>query len=292
MEIIGLFFDTLFFAPIVNLLVFIFKLLEGFGIFGALGWAIILLTAVVKLLIWPITSSQIKSTQKMAELKPYLDELKKKHSDDKQALHLAQMALYKEHRVNPASGCLPVLLQIPIFLALYQAILNVFPTPSGGNLETINRLLYHPWLYLNNAPDPNFLGLSLAVKPGDFFKEGPIPLLVPVVTLALTFIQSKMMMPQKITHHPDESAKETKGKEGIEEAMASIQGQMVYLMPLMVGVIAFQFPVGLAIYWNTYTLLGIIQQYLVSGWGGMGSLMNKFGIKAHPKTKVKIERQG
>ncbi|TSC87832.1 MAG: Uncharacterized protein G01um10147_335 [Microgenomates group bacterium Gr01-1014_7] len=271
-------FNTLFFGPIVNFLVLIYKLLTLIHFPGALGFAIIILTVIIKFLIWPFTAAQVKSVQKMASLKPFLDELKLKHKDDKKALASAQMALYKEHGVNPAGGCLPALIQIPVFIALYQAILNVFPS-SGGNLESINKVLYSSWLHLSSAPDPNFFGLSLAMKPSDV---GLALTGVPLVTAILTFVQSKMMMPAKgLSHHKDEKPKEAKEKAGMEDAMASMQGQMTYLMPIMIGYFAFQFPVGLAIYWNTFTIMGIVQQYQIAGWGGMQSLVARiYGRKA------------
>ena len=96
MELIVTIFNTLFYTPIVNLLIFAFKVLEGAGVPGALGLAIALITIIIRLLIWPMTTSQVKSTQKMAALKPHLDELKKKHKEDKQAFAAAQMALFQE----------------------------------------------------------------------------------------------------------------------------------------------------------------------------------------------------
>lgn len=265
-------FNTIFFGPIVNVLILLYKLLEMINFPGALGFSIVILTVLIRFLVWPFTAAQVKSAQKMASLKPLLDELKGKHKDDKQAFASAQMALYKEHGVNPAGGCLPALIQIPVFIALYQAILNVFPT-SGGNLESINKVLYSSWLHLSSAPDPNFFGLSLAVKPSDL---GLALIGVPLITAALTFVQSKMMMSTKpLSHHKDEKPKEVAEKEGMEEAMASVQGQMVYLMPVMIGYFAFQFPVGLAIYWNTFTIMGIIQQYRIAGWGGLSDLIAK-----------------
>lgn len=275
---IGDIFNHAFLAPILNGLIFIFKLLEATHIPGALGFSIILLTVAIRLLVWPLYHSQIKSSQKMASLKPLLDELKAKHKDNKTALQQAQMQLYKEHDINPAAGCLPVLVQIPLFIGLYQSIINMFPTAGGGNLGFINSLLYSSSLYLKAVPDPIFFGLSLASKPSDAILS--LFLLIPLFTAALTFIQSKMMMPVKVTHHPGESQKEEKEKEGIEDMMSAMQGQMLYLMPVMIGFFAFQFPVGLAIYWNTFTMLGIIQQYKISGWGGLTDLVGKvYGAK-------------
>lgn len=279
MELIGAIFNTAFFGPIVNLLVLFYKLLTLIHFPGALGFAIIALTVLIRFLVWPFTASQVKSAQKMAALKPFLDELKTKHKDDKQALASAQMALYKEHGVNPAGGCLPALIQIPVFIALYQAILNVVPQAGGfvgGGLDRINSVLYNSWLHLATLPGTSFFGINLASSPSHFTTQGVWLLLIPVLTGALTFVQSKMMAPAKhLSHHKDEKPKEAKEKEGMEDAMASMQGQMTYLMPVMIGYFAFQFPVGLAIYWNTFTIMGIIQQYQISGWGGLKNLWKK-----------------
>ena len=275
---IGDIFNTIFLIPVINLLITLYKGFASLHLPGALGFAIITLTVAIRFLVWPIMTSQIKTTKKMAELKPHLDELKSKHKDDRQALAQAQMALYKEHGVNPAGGCLPALLQLPIFIALYQAIINIFPQ-GNGNLDWINSILYFPFLNLDAFPNPNFFGLNLAAKPWDFQKYGAILLLVPPITAFLTFVQSKMMMSKPISHHQDESAKETKEKEKMEDTMTAVQSQMVFLMPIMIGYFAFTFPVGLAIYWNVYTILGIIQQYRVSGWGGVAGMVGKFGVK-------------
>lgn len=266
-------FNLFFFGPVVNLLVLIYKLLISVNIPGALGFAIIALTIAIRFAVWPFTAAQLKSAQKLASLKPHLDELKRKHKGDKVTLQRAQMALYKEHNINPAAGCLPTLIQIPIFIALYQSIINFF---SGqGGLDLINSLLYNSWLHLSFAPDVHFLGLDLSRKPSDFGSGGILLILVPIITAALTFVQSKMTLPASVKHYKSDSNKETKEKEKTEDMMASVQSQMVYLMPIMIGYFAFTFPVGLAIYWNTFTILGIIQQYQISGWGGLANLWKK-----------------
>lgn len=271
MESIGNIFNLIFFAPVINLLVLIFQGLQYLHIPGALGFSIMLLTILIRVLVWPFMSSQIKATKKMADLKPHLDALKVKHKSDKQALAAAQMALYKEHGVNPAGGCLPALVQIPVFIALYQAIINILPS-AGGSLDKINSLLYFSQFKIPSSLDPNFFGLNLVIKPSQFSSHGYLLLLVPIVTALLTFIQSRMTLSKPVKHYPSDSPKEEKEKEGVEESMTQVQSQMVFLMPIMIGYFAFSFPIGLAIYWNTYTILGIIQQYRVSGWGGMADL--------------------
>ncbi len=274
MKEIGDVFNLIFMGPVINLLVLIYQGLQAIHIPGALGFSIMFLTILIRVLVWPFMATQIKATKKMADMKPHLDELKLKHKDDKKQLAAAQMALYKEHGVNPAGGCLPAVIQIPIFIALYQSIRNILPG-TGGNIETINHLLYFPQLKLPTSLDPNFFGLNLGIKPSDFGKYGILLLLIPVMTGVLTFIQSKMALPKPVKLYPSDSSKEKKEKEGVEESMGQVQSQMVYMMPLMIGYFAFSFPVGLAIYWNTYTILGIIQQYKISGWGGLISLWKK-----------------
>jgi len=274
MSQIGYIFNLVFMGPIINLLVLIFQGLTSLHIPGALGFSIMILTILIRVLVWPFMASQIKATRKMADLKPHLDQLKVKHKGDKQGLATAQMALYKEHGVNPAGGCLPAVIQIPIFIALYQSIIRILPG-SSTNVNQINSLLYFPQFKLPQALDPNFLGLNLGIKPSEFGTHGVFLLLIPLVTASLTFVQSKMAMPKVVKPYPSDSPKEKKEKEGMEESMGQVQSQMVYMMPVMIGYFAFNFPIGLAIYWNTYTILGIIQQYTISGWGGLEGLWKK-----------------
>jgi YidC/Oxa1 family membrane protein insertase len=273
MQIITDLFNTLFFGPIVNVIVFVIRVLEASNIPGALGFAIILLTIGIRFLIWPLMATSMKSAKKMADLKPHLEELKKKHGSDKQALAAAQMALYKEHGVNPAGGCLPVLIQIPPMIAIYQVIYAFFEGEHG--LSRINSMLYIPEWKLTSLPDLDFFGINLALKPSDFQTAGYLLLLIPVITGLLQLIQSKMMAPKAVKEYPSDSPKEKKDKESAEDTMMAVQGQMTYFMPVMIGYIAFTFPIGLALYWNTLTLIGIWQQYRISGWGGLVDLINK-----------------
>ncbi len=269
LSLLGSVFNEVFFRPIVNLLVLILSGLTGSHIPGALGWAIVILTILIRFLVWPFMGQQLKSAKKMAELKPHLDLLKEKHKDSKTDLSKAQMELYKEHGVNPAGGCLPSLIQIPVIIALYQTIQAFFSTPS--QLERINTALYNPAWKLNFPPNLNFFGINLAVKPSEFGSVGLLVLLIPILTALLQFIQSKMMTAAPVKPYPSDSPKEIKEKSASVDTQGAMQTQMMYMMPLMIGYFAFQFPIGLAIYWNTFTVLGIIQQYLISGWGGIES---------------------
>lgn len=268
MQIIYDIFNHIFFAPIVNLLVGILHTLDSYRISGPLGFSIIILTVFIRVLIWPLMSSQLKSAKKITELKPHLDHLKLKHKEDKQALASAQMALYKEHGINPAGGCLPLIIQFPIIIALYQSILALF----SGDLTKLNQFIYIDSWKLTSAPDMNFFGLNLGAKPTEFLSSNmAVALAVPLVTAGLTLFQSKMMISKVVGKVLAKTTKDETSKEDYSQVM---QTQMLYMMPAMIGFFSFQFPIGLAIYWNTFTLLGILQQYLISGWGGLSEWFN------------------
>lgn len=274
------FFETIFINPILNLLLAIHKVFEASGVPGALGLSIIGLTVVVRIVLWPLTKKQLESAKKMAELRPKLEGLKNRFGSDKIRLQKEQLALYKEHGVNPASGCLPLILQIPIFIALYQVLIKLLSSQTNGViLDKINQVAYHPSLKLSGPLDASFLGFNLGAKPADWSQQGVILLLVPAITGLLQFIQSKMMMPQKDSQ---KKKVEEKGKEKGEELATAMQSQMTYLMPGMIALFSYTFPLGLSLYWNTFTIFGIIQQYLISGLGSLVDVLpflKKYGRK-------------
>jgi len=113
------------------------------------------------------------------------------------------------------------------------------------------------------------------LKPSQFQTAGFLILLIPVITGLLQLIQSRMMAPKVVKEYPSDSPKEKKEKESAEDTMMAVQGQMTYFMPIMIGYIAFTFPIGLALYWNTLTLIGIWQQHRINGWGGLTDSINK-----------------
>src|SRR3990167_5740558 len=168
--------------PIVNLLVAFYKLFEWLHIPGPLGWAIILLTIAIRLLLYPLMQKQMASAKKMANLKPHMDAIHAKHKEDKAALQQAQLALYKEHGVNPAAGCLPLLIQMPVLIALYNVFYQVL---NNGNLqkvvEHINQVVSSPALRLTTI-DLTFFGINLGLKPAQWQTHGWWLLSIPVIT--------------------------------------------------------------------------------------------------------------
>ncbi len=264
--------------PIVNLLVAFYKLFEWLHIPGPLGFAVILLTVAIRLILYPLMAAQLKSAKKMSALKPQLDELAKKHKNDKPALQQAQLALYKQHGVNPAAGCLPLLVQMPVLIALYNVFWQVL---NNGNMQKIvadiNSVVYHPALKVHSL-DLTFFGINLGIKPSQYQSHGYWLLLVPLVTAALQWWQGRLMVPAKT--HPINQANPTSGMKNKqasgkqseqkkeekppEDTAADMQKQMAMITPIMFGWFAFQFPLGLALYWNVFGLFGIIQQLRIN----------------------------
>jgi YidC/Oxa1 family membrane protein insertase len=248
-------FNLLISQPLTNVLVAIYQLLHGIGIPYALGFSIITLTALIRLILYPITASQMKASKKMQEIQPHINRLKEKHKNDAQKLQLETMQLYKEFGINPVAGCLPMLIQLPIIWGLY-GVLN--STVRQTSYLAINKVLYTESLKLHSLWDTHFFGLSIGLSPADLIKTvGPLILLVPFVTGVLQFIQSKMMF------QPVSKTSDPKKSTGNDFASA-MQTQTLYIFPVMIGFFSNSFPIGLSLYWNTFTIFGIIQQYIMN----------------------------
>lgn len=261
--------------PIINTLMALYKLFEWLHVPGPLGFAVIGLTIVIRLLLYPLMHAQLKSAKKMQNLKPHMDAIHVKHKGDKQALQQAQLALYKEHGVNPAAGCLPLLIQMPVLIALYNVFYQVL---NNGNLEKVladlNAVAYASWLHVQTL-DLTFFGINLGLKPSAWQTAGWWLLSVPIITGLLQWWQSKLMMPatsstksqapssKQIQKSNDQKEKKQEEKKP-DDMAADMQKQMMFITPIMFGYFAFQFPLGLALYWNVFGLFGIMQQLSVN----------------------------
>ncbi|MFC1711050.1 YidC/Oxa1 family membrane protein insertase [Patescibacteria group bacterium] len=248
------------YQPLVNLLILFYKILAQ-----NLGLAIIGLTMAIRTVLIPLTKPSLEAAKKMKDLAPELNKLKEKHKKDKQALAQAQLALYKKHGVNPGAGCLPQIVQIIILIALFQAFNQVL-SGDGDIVNKLNDVLYGflrfkegevintNFLYLNlTNPDLiklpfelNFFGFKLDKLPGLFL----------IAAAVSQYFSSKTMMPQaKVS---EEKAKKTPQQE--DDMAATMQKQMLYMMPLMTLIIGFKFASGLVLYWLTFSLFMLIQQ--------------------------------
>lgn len=219
---------------------------------GNLGWALIIFTLGVRLLLLPLSHASLKAAQAMKELQPELKKIQKKHKGDVLKLQAAQTELYKKYNVNPFAGCIPQIVQIAVLIFLYQ-VLSKFFSQSEINGVVINTDFFGLAL---NKPDPTFV----------------LPVLAGVTQLILSVMvipggEQPDIVPNDSTQKKVKDA--NKKEEDTAEMAATMQKQMLFIMPIMTGFIALKFPAGLALYWTLTTILSIIQQWYVSGWGGL-----------------------
>ena len=264
----------------LNVLIGIYKIFAMLHVPYTLGFSIIGLTVVVRIILYPFTHSQLKASKKMQELSPHLSKLKDKHKGDAKTLQAETMKLYKEFGVNPAAGCLPLIIQIPVIWGLYSVLNHVVSAGAVNIIADINKVVYFDFLQLTGKWDTLFFGIPLGENPSKLFPMMPLILLVPVLTAVFQFMQSKMMMAPSDKTKDKVSGKKNlpavKGQEKKKDDFSSVfQSQSLYIFPLMIGFFSYSFPIGLSLYWNTFSIFGIIQQYQISGWGGLSDLWKK-----------------
>lgn len=277
-------FDVILVRPIINILVAIYQVLNLVHTPYALGFSIIILTIVIRFILYPLTSAQLKSAKKMQGLTPHLHKLKEKHKNDAKGLQAATMNLYKEHGVNPAAGCIPLIIQLPIIWALYSVLQKIVGFNSHAVVSEVNKLVYPiDFLRISKAWDPTFFGLPLGQHPSQLMSTiGPLILLVPILTGVFQFVQSKMMIVKNKDQDQD------KGQPKKEDFASTFQKQSLFIFPAMIGFFSFNFPIGLSLYWNTFTIFGILQQYKVSGLGGLQDWKDKIWQKKPIRQPIRV----
>lgn len=254
--------DTFFLNPLINLLILFYQLF-----FDNMGLAIIALSIVIRLVLLPVVAKQLKAAQGMKKLAPELEKLKKKYANDKQAFAQAQLKLYKEHGANPASGCLPTIIQLLVLFALFQALNRVLQG-NGDVIERLNNVLY-PFLRLDPGAQINTRFLYLDITKPDTilipwaikvfnFTIDRIPGLFLIAAAIAQLISSKMMMPK--TDPIKTAQNKAKSKSNTEDMGSMMQSQMMFLAPIMTLVIGFRFASGLVLYWLSFSLFMVAQQ--------------------------------
>lgn len=219
----------------------------------ALGFSIIILTIFIRFLLYPLISSQLKASKKMQELHPHISKIKEQHKGNSAMISSETMKLYKEHGVNPAAGCLPVLIQLPLIFSLYSVLQNIIKAPALVSAE-INKVVQVDFLKLTQNIDQTFFGIPLGKTPAQLMPEiGFLILLVPLATGLFQYVQSKMMFPKRV----EGDVKKT------DDFASIFATQSTYIFPVMIGFFSYTFPIGLSLYWNTFTIFGIIQQYKI-----------------------------
>jgi YidC/Oxa1 family membrane protein insertase len=238
--------------PILNVLIVLSHVL-----FGQFGLAIIALTIIVRLVSWPLTRRQLQSTKAMQDMQPKLQELQKKYGKNKQKLQQEMMKLYKEAGVNPL-GCLwPMLIQFPIWIALYQAIMSALATTPEHLLNLADRLYSWEMVSQSIPLSSQFLGLDLGQTA---LQAGGLGLLLAIIVGGTMWIQQKMT-----------TAPSVDPRQGATQRMTTL------MMPLMFGFFTLMFPSGLALYWAVSNIIGIVTQYFFTGGWGYLKFRSPFG---------------
>jgi YidC/Oxa1 family membrane protein insertase len=277
------------YSALGHVLSFFYDLIPNYGV------AIILLTIFVRIILLPLTIKQTKSMQKMQRIGPEMKALQAKHKGDKQKLNEEMMKLYKEHQVNPLGGCLPLLMQFPVFIALFR-VLNTCGVHVGkGKPCPANQIgtKYLPpnsgllaAIHAQNATTM-FLGMSMAATPRDVLKTGgPVAAIPYLLLLAAMGVTTWYQTKQSAAAQPP----------GAAASQMAIMGK---IMPLMLMFFSFQFPAGVSIYWVVSNLWTIGQQRVLlgklpkssplaappKGGGGGGSRPPKGGPKGDDDTR-------
>ncbi|MBI4092499.1 MAG: membrane protein insertase YidC [Candidatus Kerfeldbacteria bacterium] len=240
-------FHTIFYQPIFNGLIAIQHVLPGHD----LGLAIVIVTIIIRtILIWP-SRSQINSQRSLQVLQPKLKELQAKYKDNRQELAKQTMVLYREHKVNPLSSCLPLLIQLPFLFALYQVFVSGLQIDPTTHLLKPERLadLYGSLKTIYATTPINSISLGFI----DLLRNKNI--IIAVLTGITQYLQTKMLTPT--TNIP-----KVKGAED-ERSAATITRQMNYFLPIVTAYFSYIFPAGLGLYILTTNIFSIAQQWLL-----------------------------
>ena len=259
------------FTPIFKFLFIIlaavYNLFWSLGFPGAIGWAIVVLTLVVRGVLIPLFRMQLVSQRRIQMLQPEMREIQKRYKGDRVKQQQAQQELYKERGINPLSGCLPLLLQLPLLFIMYSVIQNGITNQDpnamlnvlGYQVVTIDCQNIEPDGTVNASEpcmDTHVPILGDVSKPQTLFAIAGIGISILAISSALLqLIQSRMMLPPPDPTNSDPNVR--------------LQRQMMLFLPLISIIYGGFLPAGLFIYWIVATLFSIIQQYLIVGWGGM-----------------------
>jgi len=233
MELLINAFNVILYQPLFNALVFLYQYLPGHDF----GVAVIVLTILIRLILYPLMVQSIKSQKALSELQPKIQEIQSKYKDDKEKQAKAMMELYQKEKINPFGGCLPLLLQLPILIALYQVFWKGLRPEAMKNLYSF---IPNP-----GTIDPTFFGL---------INLGEASLVLALLAGITQFFQTKMVTPK--------TAKIKKGDQ-MSQFSGMMQKQMLYFFPIFTVFILWRLPAAIALYWIITALFSIGQQYLI-----------------------------
>lgn len=239
-------YHSILYQPIFNLLVWFYNIVPLHDI----GIAIILITIVIKIILHPFSIKSIKAQKALQELQPKMEELKKKYKDNPQEMTKATMELYKQEKISPFSSCLPLIIQMPFFIAVYSVFRKGLT--NNQNLDILYGFINNP-----GNINPWFVGLIDLSKPN---------ILLAILAGLAQYWVSKMLMTKKQPNVP--GARD-------EDITAKMNKQMLYFMPLITIFIGFSLPAGLTLYWFLSTILTGAQQLYLFKKGATIKIINK-----------------
>ncbi len=225
--------QIIFYQPILNIFVGLYNLIPDVGI------VILFLTILIKLILYPLTNSSIKAQKSLSDLQPKINEIKEKYKDDQQKIAQETMRLYRENKVNPFGSCLPLLIQLPILIALFYVLRSAF---SGLNYDLLYSFIKQP-----ESIKTISLGFLDLAKPN---------IILALLSALAQFWQTKMLNINKPPKKAGTGAKD-------EELATVMNKQMMYFMPFMTFLIGVSLPGGLTLYWLLSTLFMVGQQLLI-----------------------------
>ncbi|HLB95537.1 MAG TPA: YidC/Oxa1 family membrane protein insertase [Patescibacteria group bacterium] len=255
------FLKLILYKPLFNALIFLVWLIPGNNV----GWAIIILTIITRLILLPPSIKATRQQKRMKDLQPEIQKIQSQYKDDKQKQSQAVMAFYRENKINPLGSCLPLLIQLPILIILYYVFIN------GLSTERFD-LLY------DFTPRPEtlqtfFLGIDLAKN--DRY-------ILPVIAGILQYFQARQLTPPS----------PPRGQEKGQEIQAMLSKQMLYLMPIFTVIVAGQLPAALPLYWAVTTLFAIGQQWWVLRDSANSKLKGQNSKLEIPKEPAMIKKGG
>ena len=247
MELLSLLFNTFLYRPLINALVLLYQFIPG----NDFGIAVIVLTILIRFILYPISSKGIESQKALNEIQPKIKEIQNKYKSDKERQVKEIMNTYKEANISPFSGFLPLLVQIPVLIALYRVLWVV---------QTINVGVLYSFVNHPGEINPMFLGFINLAKSGLIESNGESIFLLGNMAIIIgagitQFIQLKMISAKN-------PIKKKKGNK--EQDMAEMmQKQMLYFFPFFTILILLKLPSAIALYWFIGTGFSIIQQYFI-----------------------------
>lgn len=241
-------FNTILTYPIFNALILIYQAVGDFGL------SIIILTLLIKLILFPLTLKQLKSMKATQTLQPQMAEIKKKHGKDQRAQAQAMQDLYKEYGMNPLAGsCLPLLIQMPVLFGLFWAFSDVL---RNATLKGMNAIIYPFLPHFSTLPNLSLNWFTFINSAWHISLSTPDPThILPVLAALATFVQLRMS--------------QARSSAATTDAMATQMKVMQFLSPAMVLFFGWNYAAGLALYWTVSSVFAMVQQYFVTGWGSL-----------------------